>query len=61
MKDQFNYFCETGPREKNEDIIAMGGYEGKRVFVVCDGMGGHDSGEIASETIAGAIIRCSDV
>lgn len=52
-------FCnEIGQRENNEDtvypkpLMATGS---DRLFLVCDGMGGHEGGEIASEAVAQAI------
>lgn len=49
---------ELGQRANQEDAI----YpklneitESDRVFVVCDGMGGHDAGEIASQTVCQAL------
>lgn len=50
-----DYFSQKGPRVKNEDFIIFD--ESKSVFVVCDGMGGHDSGEIASKTVAETIVN----
>lgn len=59
---------EQGLREKQEDSIYPG--YGKacgsdRLFVLCDGMGGHSSGEVASSTVCQAIglsvlSRCPD-
>ncbi len=49
---------EQGPREKQEDAIypARGKQsEGDRLFILCDGMGGHDSGEVASNTVCEAM------
>lgn len=48
-------FSQNGPRDKNEDFIIVD--EPKFVFVVCDGMGGHDGGEIASKTVAETIVN----
>ena len=58
IKIQYASISETGKRQKNEDafrIVAMA--DGNRwLAVVCDGMGGHDKGEVASETVADAIV-----
>ncbi|MDR0983003.1 MAG: protein phosphatase 2C domain-containing protein [Culturomica sp.] len=43
-------FSEQGRRDNNEDAIAT--TEDGRCFIVCDGMGGHGHGEIASRTVA---------
>lgn len=50
----YNFFSEIGPRDKNEDSIAFD--EDKSIYVVCDGMGGHESGEISSRTVADTIV-----
>jgi serine/threonine protein phosphatase PrpC len=42
-------FSEKGIRENNEDFVAS---VNDNYFIVCDGMGGHGHGEIASQTVA---------
>ncbi len=44
-------------RDHNEDSYSLLALEDKSLFVVADGMGGHDSGEIASRTAADAVCR----
>jgi len=55
------YCCETGPfRDRNEDACLtltteFGGHfdmEPLGLYVVADGMGGHDAGHVASDTAA---------
>ena len=54
MKIYHGLFSECGPRSKNEDYIAVREMpeQGRTVFVLCDGMGGHHLGEVASKLVA---------
>ena len=45
---------EIGQRDNQEDAIAQWD---NHLFVLCDGMGGHEHGEVASQTVCQAIIR----
>lgn len=45
-------FCDKGIRENNEDYII----QKDNVCILCDGMGGHGHGEIASKTIAESVM-----
>lgn len=44
---------EIGQRENQEDSIIQWN---NRLFVLCDGMGGHEKGEVASQTICQSLI-----
>ena len=48
---------EIGQRENQEDAIAQWN---NRLFVLCDGMGGHEHGEVASQTVCKAIASWFD-
>lgn len=44
---------ELGQRANQEDAIAQWN---NRLFVLCDGMGGHEKGEVASQTVCQSIV-----
>lgn len=49
---------EIGHRDNQEDSICPSvgkASSAERVFVLCDGMGGHEHGEVASQTVSSAI------
>ena len=50
-------FSERGVRTNNEDYIqtVANTVDDRYLFVVCDGMGGHDMGEIASQVVGSTI------
>lgn len=57
MKIELNkplYIHELGKRDNQEDAITQWN---NRLFIVCDGMGGHNHSEIASQTFSGALAQ----
>ncbi|MBO4955283.1 MAG: serine/threonine-protein phosphatase [Muribaculaceae bacterium] len=46
-----------GPRPNQEDFIIAPSESDNRIFVLCDGMGGHGHGEVASSTVAEAVYQ----
>ena len=49
-------FTEIGRKDNQEDCLYPAhADENTRVFILCDGMGGHDNGEVASRTAANAL------
>ena len=49
-------FTEIGRKDNQEDCLYPSDVDDKtRVFILCDGMGGHDNGEVASMTAANAL------
>lgn len=45
---------EIGQRPNQEDAIAQWD---NRLFVLCDGMGGHERGEVASQTVCQSLVK----
>lgn len=49
-------FSEIGRKENQEDALYPADADASaRVFILCDGMGGHENGEVASATVANAL------
>lgn len=57
MNCKYIAFSECGQRRNNQDYwqVVEQTAEDRTLFVVCDGMGGHAMGEVASETVGRAI------
>lgn len=49
---------KRGGRAKNEDYIGQAHQDGISCYVVADGLGGHGSGEIASQMAVKAVLDC---
>ncbi|MFG6426128.1 MAG: hypothetical protein K1W14_06990 [Muribaculaceae bacterium] len=54
MMIYYESFSECGTRRNNKDYIAIREMpeQNRVVFVLCDGMGGHLNGEVASKLVA---------
>ncbi len=59
MEVKYVIFSETGKRRVNQDIcrVADMSHEKRFLMVLCDGMGGHSMGDVAAETVCGAVCR----
>lgn len=50
-------FCDIGNREINEDYALTYEQDGNGLYVVADGLGGHNCGEVASKTAAETVLN----
>ena len=59
MKIKYAIISKTGRRSNNEDYVKVidKSDESRWLGVVCDGMGGHAMGEVASETVCNAVCK----
>ena len=65
MKVSYSIYTDVGSRDVNEDSVAVVEKDGAYCFILCDGLGGHGKGELASgyvvEHIKTEFCKCSDV
>lgn len=52
----YSLFTNPGGRDNNEDFVGVTKYGKDYCFVLCDGLGGHDRGEVASKMVAENIL-----
>ena len=50
----YSSFSDKGDREINEDSVAAAEKDGRYCFVLCDGLGGHGKGDLASGSVTGS-------
>ena len=51
---------KRGGRDHNEDYITKAEYEDQMCLILCDGLGGHACGEVASELVAASVKTLPD-
>lgn len=51
----YSLFTNPGGRENNEDYVAFSSHGDEYCFVLCDGLGGHERGEVASKLVADTV------
>lgn len=52
---EFSIMTNPGGRDNNEDYVISAKHGDGECFVLCDGLGGHDCGEVASSTVANIV------
>ena len=57
MKIDCYEYTNQGSRESNQDYVKIKHHNGRFMAVVCDGLGGHNGGEVASETAGEYIVN----
>lgn len=57
MSVEYSMFTDCGNREVNEDSIAYAEKNGAHCFVLCDGLGGHGKGDLASSFVTEFVIE----
>ena len=63
MKIEYTTFSEAGTRPYNEDYIRIVEMpeQDRTLFVLCDGMGGHAMGDLASHTVGDVFANLSSL
>ena len=59
MHIQYTYFSEKGKRSESQDFIKILDDKDNQIyaFILCDGIGGHMCGGLASKIVANSISR----
>ena len=52
---KYYLFSDKGGREINEDAVGHIEHDGKHCFILCDGLGGHGMGDVASSLVCDAV------
>lgn len=60
MKIDYFKYSNQGERKVNEDSVGAFGNDSFFAFTLCDGLGGHGGGDVASSTAVKAIINSCD-
>ena len=53
----YSIMTNKGGRDHNEDYVTVAEHGQDRCFILCDGLGGHECGEVASESVASYVAR----
>jgi serine/threonine protein phosphatase PrpC len=51
----YDLYTNPGGRANNEDYVAAASHGDEYCFALCDGLGGHDRGEVASKLVADTV------